>query len=141
MRALLIAIAVVLLSAATTAIAMPCIVSQPNENADYYIVELDGQFYRVDAVENRFKADVDCLSRGWHDIGISAVNEFGSSAPVYFLLYKEKVKGKFYYTIYPEEGYEQQFSENLFIIIGKNKPIRWEPKIIKRRPHKKGHRR
>jgi hypothetical protein len=98
--------------------ATPCIVSFANTaNIDYYEIEINGVLFEFESDNPEFKIDVADLEDGTYDIAVTPVNENGKPAPVYFTLNKFSDKNKSYYSIIPEQGYEQLFSEPLDMVI------------------------
>lgn len=102
----------------TDVLATPCVVSFENDaTVDYFELELNGELHRIEAADSMLKADLNELMDGVYDASICAVNEYGRSAPVYFTLFKQSDKNKSYYSITPEEGYEQFFIGPLVMVI------------------------
>ena len=105
------------------AAATPCVVSFETQGAQYFEVELNGELFRVASADSIFKADLSELEDGIYQASVAAVGIIDEitgtaarSAPVHFTLFKQSRKNKCYYSIAPEPGYEQFFSEPLQMV-------------------------
>lgn len=98
--------------------ATPCIVTFANAaNIDYYEIEINGVLYELESSDPQLNLDIEELLDGVYDISITPVNEDGKPAPVYFTISKWTYKNKSYYTMTPELGYEESFSDPLDMTI------------------------
>lgn len=97
--------------------ATPCLTSFANVGTEYFELELGNDIYTIIADDTILNADFADLPDGLYPASVYAVNAAGRSAPVHFVLFKESRKNKSYYSITPEEGYEQFFSEPLTMVI------------------------
>jgi hypothetical protein len=98
--------------------ATPCIITFANTaNIDYYEIEVNGVLFKLESNAPDLNLDLEELSDGVYDISVTPVNEEGKPAPVYFTLSKWTNKNKSYYSIIPEQGYEESFSAPLEMTI------------------------
>jgi len=58
---------------------MPRLVCDPQEGVDYYLVAIDGETERSDAIETRLSFDLEHLSIGHHICTVQSCNMWGES--------------------------------------------------------------
>jgi len=110
-------IVLIILSITSHAYATPCITADYDPAVSYYEVELNGIVYEIQKLDELLKADAAELPDGIYDVAVTAVGENDRPPPVYFTLFKQSDKNKCYYSMTPEPGYEQFFSEPLVMVI------------------------